>query len=86
MKIENTPYYEKSTEFFRRAPYASRTEFGAEGFTYVGADIAVGFRRASKSNYEVTVLYGGDVAYEVRHSIADAAEFAAHIVERAESP
>lgn len=84
MKIENTAYYISSTAFFRREPYSSRTEFGEDGFTYIGRDLALGFRRASKSNYEITVMFGGDVAQVIKHSIAEAAEFAAHTVRRAE--
>lgn len=84
MKIENTAYYVNSTKFFRSGARAGRTAFGDDGFTYISDGIAVGFRRASKSNYEVTVMYDGDVAQIIRHSIADAAEFAARAVLRAE--
>ncbi len=84
MKIENTAYYEKSTEFFRQKPYVGRTEFGEEGLTYIGNDFAIALRRASKSNYEVIVIYGGDVAVVVKHNLADAAAFAAATVQRAE--
>lgn len=85
MKIENTDYFVNATAFFRQFPRSCGTEFGEEGFVYIGTDVAVGLRRSSKSVYEVTVLFGGEVA-TVRHKRLDAAaEFAARAVERAES-
>lgn len=85
MKIEKTDYFVNATAFFRQFPRSCGTEFGEEGFVYIGTDVAVGLHRSSKSVYEVTVLFGGEVA-TVRHKRLDtAAEFAARAVERAES-
>lgn len=86
MKIENTDYFVNATSFFRQFPRSCGTQFGEEGFVYLGTEVAVGLRRSSKSVYEVTVLFAGDVA-TVRHKRLDtAAAFAARTVERAESP
>lgn len=86
MKIEDTGYYLDATEYFRRPPADARTKFGEEGFTYISPRIAIGFRRASKSNYEITVMFGGAVATVIKHNIREAAAFAERTVQRAESP
>lgn len=86
MKIENNGYFISTTIFFRQFPRSCGTQFGEEGFVYIGTEVAVGLRRSSKSVYEVTVLYGGDVATMRFKRLDAAAAFAARTVERAESP
>lgn len=75
MKISPTPYYDDCVDFLRRPPESDYALFSEEGgFSYVNGDLglAIALTRASKSNYEVTVIAGGSVAVVTEHNLKSA--------------
>ncbi len=87
MEISQTGYYLKETNFLREPPEAEFTTFSDEGFVYFNGELecAMALRRASKSNYEVTVISGGEMAIAVEHSIEKAMGHVKTVIQNARS-
>lgn len=85
MKIANTKYYSAAFAYLQYPPESEYTAFSTDGFSYINQSIgiALSLYRASKSNYEITVISNGDVATVVEHSIENAALRIKNIINRA---
>ena len=86
MKICQTPYYDNCVEFFRREPESAFSTFTDEGgFSYINGELnlAIAVQRASKSNYDVTVIVDGDIYTVTEHSMSSACELAKKAIQNA---
>lgn len=74
MKIADTMYWLELTRFLRVPPEAVHTTFSDEGFAYINGEleIAIALCRTSKSNYDVTVIYAGEIYTVTEHSQSEA--------------
>jgi DNA-binding PadR family transcriptional regulator len=84
MRIAETEYYIRMTDFLRREPARSCVKFGAEGFIYDSpGSLYISLKRLSKNNYSIIAVYADERIHTYYRSLREAVEDVRQILETA---
>lgn len=73
MRIAETDFYKKMTEFLRRDPVKQFVKFNAEGLVYDNdPELYISLKRLSKNNYCIICLYADEKIKNFHRTLGEA--------------